>query len=332
MALEFLVNPRGAPRARARVAFSAQVGAVAFQGQTEDIGPLGCQLTAPGHVAHGSAISLLLRADPAAEPVPMLGAVAWASPRAPWRLGVAFAEGSRPAATRLFDGLVAGQPGLAGWRQVPDRISLDAMVWLAPPPRLVVDFNADEVAVLTAIATGATVFELKSRLRGRWAQAERAFFSLLASRHVTLSRGGAVPFANWASLLRELQAEVAAAALDDPSPSPPPPPPRAAPSGPPGPRGAPARGPTNDGSNGLDLDPGSLELDLGPGRAGQAGSAPGGGRRRSHDAEEAFQQALQERAAGRDVAAAALLRRAMALAPGDPEIARKLGEVVTGRG
>jgi len=332
MALEFLVNPRSAPRARARCRFSATVEGRAFHGPTEDVGPHGCQIVAPQPIARGSAIQLVLRAEEAGGGlVEVAGVVAWVSPQAPWRVGIAFAEAARPAATRFFDALVAAQPGLAGWRQVPDRISLDAMVWLAPPPKLVVDFNADEVAVLTAIGSGATVFELKSRLRSRWAQAERAFFSLLASRFLTLARGGAVPLGNWAKLLRELQAEVAAAALTDPSP--PPPLPRAAvtaPAGAPPPR-PPSPPASFDGSGGLDIDPDALELDLGPGQAtGARGDSPAA-RARSREAEEAWQAALQELAAGRTVSATALLRTAMALAPGDPEIARTYGDVAFGR-
>jgi hypothetical protein len=328
MPLEFLVNPRSAPRARARCRYSAVAGALTFEGQTEDVGPHGCQLVAPRPVPGGSGIRLALRAEAAGQPLEVAGQVAWVSAGEPWRLGVAFAEAARPAATRFFDALVAAQPGLASWRQVPDRISLDAMVWLAPPPKLVVDFSAEEVAVLAAVGTGATVFELKSRLRSRWAQAEHAFFSLLASRHVTLSRGGAVPFANWAGLLRELQAEVAAAALSDPEPAPPPrsaaAPSPAASRLPPAPPGA------ADGSGGLDLDPDALELDLGPGQAQGARGVIPAARARPHEAEEAWQQALQELAAGHAVSATALLRRAMALAPGDPEIARKFGEVTSG--
>jgi hypothetical protein len=280
---------------------------------------------APRPVPRGGIIRLVLEAEGSREPLEVAGEVAWASPQEPWRLGVAYAPAARPAATRFFDAIVAAQPGLSGWRQVPDRISLDAMVWLAPPPKLVVDFGADEVAVLTAIGTGATVFELKTRLRSRWASAERAFFSLLAGRHVTLSRGGAVPFSNWAGLLRELQAEVAAAALSDPEPAPPP---RPIPFG--TSRLPPAPPQAADGSGGLDLDPDALELDLGPGQGhGLRGSGPGH-RGRSPEAEEAWEQALQELAAGHTVSATALLRRAMALAPGDPEIARKFGEVAFG--
>jgi hypothetical protein len=337
MRLEFLVNPRAAPRARARCRFRATVGTATFEGHTEDIGPHGCQLVSPTPVPRGSALRLMVRAE-TGEQIDAAGSVAWASPQAPWRLGVAFAEGSRREATRLFDAIVASQPGLAGWRQVPDRISLDAMVWLAPPPRLLVDFSADEVAVLTAVGTGATVFELMTRLRGSWAQAERAFFSLLASRHLTLSRGGAVPFANWAELLHQLQAEVAAASLTEPAAAPAPPP-TTAPEAAPRPAGRaafrpppPPPTPSYDGADGMDIDPEALELDLGPGQGqGARGLLPPPARGRSSEAEEAWQQALEALAVGHEVAATALLRRAMALAPGDAEIARKLGEVAYGR-
>jgi hypothetical protein len=344
MGLEFLVNPRAAPRARVRCRYKARSGAAAFEGFTEDLGPHGCQLIAPASVPRSVLIHLGIQL-PTLEQAQVAGTVAWVSPQAPWRVGVAFEERSRREATRLFDAIVAVQPGLAAWRQVPDRISLDAMVWLAPPPKLLVDFNADEVAVLTAVGTGATVFELKSRLRGRWAQAERAFFSLLASRHLTLSRGGAVPFANWAELLHQLQAEVAAASLsDEPDPLPAPPPRPASQASPvpaPPPRSAPASGPerapfqftSGDASGGMDIDPEALELDLGPGQAqGARGVVPGpAARARSAEAEEAWQQALQALAEGHTVAATALLRAAMALAPGDPEIAKAFGEVTAGR-
>jgi hypothetical protein len=183
-----------------------------------------------------------------------------------------------------------------------------------------------------------------TRLKGSWAQAERAFFSLLASRHLTLSRGGAVPFANWAELLHELQAEVAAASLTEvaaaPAPArPPATPTTAAPEVAPRPAGraafrpsAPAAAPSYDGADGMDIDPEALELDLGPGQGqGARGLLPSPARGRSPEVEEAWQQALAALAVGHEVAATALLRRAMALAPGDPEIARKLGEVTCGR-
>jgi hypothetical protein len=151
-----------------------------------------------------------------------------------------------------------------------------------------------------------------------------------------------VPFANWSRLLRELEAELAVGSLaaapapEAPGPDtlrpPPPSPPFRLPGQPPASgRFAPSRSASppgfaagQDGSAGLDMDPESLELD----RAPHAAAGP----RRPPEAAEAFRQALEELAAGREVSALALLRRALALAPGDLEIARKVGEVASGRG
>jgi hypothetical protein len=362
MALDFLENPRRAPRVRARCRVAASVNGVAVEGQTEDVGPHGCQFVASRPLPKGTLLTLVLRPPHAGEHLQVQATVAWASPQAPWRLGVAFAEASRQAATRFFDTLVAAQPGLANWRRVPDRISFDAMVWLAPPPRLVVDFTPEEVAVLRAVGTGATVFELKSRLRDRWAVGQRALFSLLTSQFVTLTRGGAVPFANWSKLLHELENELAASSLEEPAsppsrpaPAAPRPPTRTMPAAPraPGPPSPPARpapgarpatgflpevppppepalpswahpGPgDHDSSAGLDMDLEALELDTSRGAPGRPA--------RPAEAEEAYQQALVELAGGRYVSAMALLRRALALSPGDAEIARRLGAVASGQ-
>jgi hypothetical protein len=325
MPLEYLENPRKAPRVRARCRVALTAPGVALQGLTEDVGPHGCQLVVSAPLPRGTALALVLRAAQGADPVQVEGAVAWCSPRAPWRLGIAFSEPSRREATRFFDQLVAAQPGLASWRKVPDRISYDAMVWLAPPPRLVVDFTPEEVVVLRSVGTGATVFELKSRLRDRWAISQRAFFSLLTSQFLTLSRGGSVPFANWSNLLHELEADLAAASLGELEPAPEPTwSPAPAPAADAGAVELVAPPPALDSSAGLDMDPATLELDVGPG-------GPGPGGRRPAEAQEAYQQALGELAAGRRVSAGALLRRALALAPGDVEIARTLGEVTFGQ-
>ena len=338
--VEWLENPRKAPRVRLRLPVSVLAGAVAFEAATEDLGPHGCQLLAPRALPAGAALTITLRAAEAPAPLHASAGVAWVSPRAPWRIGVAFDPAARPAAATFFGALVAVRPGLSDWQRVPDRISYDAMVWLAPPPRLVVDFMPDEVAVLRAIGSGATVFELRSRLRTRWAEGQRALFSLLAGRYVTLARGGAVPFANWSTLLHQLEAELAVGSMDEapaPRPAEAAPPPRPAPRAASG-QAAPASGrhvashhasparpvAGNDGAAGLDVDLEALELDQAP----PAAARPG----RPREAEEAFGQALQELAAGRQVSALALLRAALALAPGDLEIARKLGEVASGRG
>jgi hypothetical protein len=187
---------------------------------SEDVGPHGCQLVAPRTFTPGSTLRLELQAEEPREALRAIGTVAWASPRDPWRVGLAFGESSRPSATRFFDALVAKRPGLAAWRKVPDRISYDAMIWLAPPPRLVVDFTPGEVTVLRAVGSGATLYELRSRLPDGWAVGQRSFYSLLSSGFITLSRGGSVPYSNWSALLGRLESEQAVAALAPAAPVP----------------------------------------------------------------------------------------------------------------
>jgi hypothetical protein len=335
--VEWLENPRKAPRARLCLPATVVAGAATFEARTEDLGPHGCQLVAAQPLPSGAALGLAIHAPEAPSPLQVRATVAWAGRQPPWRLGVAFEASSQPAAAAFFDTVVAARPGVADRSAVPDRISSDAMVWLAPPPRLVVDFTPDEVAVLRAVGSGASVFELRARLRDRWAGGQHAFFSLLTSHHVTLNRGGAVPFANWSTLLRQLEAELAVGALGESpepaAPSPPPPAPGRAPAQAPPSSGrfAPSRqgtpaatGARSDGAAGLAAHPDSLELDQAP----RSASGP----RRAPEAAEAFRQALDELAAGRQVSALSLLRRALALAPGDLEIARKVGEVASGRG
>jgi len=202
---QYLENPRKAPRARLRCRVRASSGSARFEAVTEDLGPIGCQLVAPCQLAPGSPVALVVHADGLTTPLEVVGVVAWSSAREPWRFGVAFEDEEHPAAAAFFAALAAAHPGLSDWQRVPARIPLDATVWLAPPPRRVVDFGPDEVAVLRAVGSGATVFELLARLRDRGTAGQRAFFSLLAGRHVTLLRGGAVPVANWSSLLRTLE-------------------------------------------------------------------------------------------------------------------------------
>jgi hypothetical protein len=136
------------------------------------------------------------------------GTVAWCSPHPPWRLGLAFTPATRPAATNFFDKLVAARPGLASWRRVPDKLSLDAMVWLAAPPTRVVDFTTEELVMLRAVGSGATIYELRARLKDRWPTGQRAFFSLLSSGSITLNRSASAPYQSWMDLLERLEADL----------------------------------------------------------------------------------------------------------------------------
>jgi hypothetical protein len=212
MVVDYLENPRRAPRARLRCEVSVmEDGGPPLQAFTEDVGPHGCQLVAPRSYAPGTELRLELRAQDVSVPLHATARVAWSSPVEPWRAGLAFGESSRPTASRFFEGLIASRPGLDAWRRVPGKISLDAFVWLAPPPRLVVDFTADEVGTLRAVGSGATIHEVRTRLRVDWTTAQRALFSLLAAGYVTLEKARAARYADWADLLQKLESELASA-------------------------------------------------------------------------------------------------------------------------
>jgi hypothetical protein len=148
----------------------------------------------------------------------------------------------------------------------------------------------------------------------------------------------------------------------EPGPSPTPPPARAPPPAPPprAPAAAAAPPPAYDGSRFgvpahdphplLDLDEGdapSLEIAGGgptldvlpfaadpvaPPAPRRAPPRPGGAppaRRRSPEAQAAFERGLREMESGGAGAAASLLRRALSLAPGDPEIAEAIARLAT---
>ena len=81
---------------------------------------------------------------------------------------MAFGDSSRSPADRWFALLMAAYPGLGGFRRVPDRLPVDAMVYLSPPPTFLLDFSHDEVAVLSRVANGTTIASLRDGLQASW--------------------------------------------------------------------------------------------------------------------------------------------------------------------
>jgi hypothetical protein len=210
MAEEYLENPRRAPRVRVRCAAAITPAAgTPLRASSEDVGPHGCQLVSPLPFAKGTLLQVDLASQETREVLRAAGTVAWCSPQPPWRLGLAFTPATRPAATKFFDKLVAARPGLANWRRIPDKLSLDAMVWLAAPPTRVVDFTAEELVMLRAVGSGATIYELRARLKDRWPTGQRAFFSLLSSGSITLTRSASASYQSWMDLLERLEADLA---------------------------------------------------------------------------------------------------------------------------
>jgi hypothetical protein len=266
----------------------------------------------------GGRVSVVLRGPGVDAPLCVAGRVAWSAPQAPYRVGIAFVEGALLASTRWFDQLLEAQPALAWARRMPSHLPLDAIVYLGRPPRWVVDFSPDEVAVLRFVGSGVTVRELRLALRDRVEGATRAIFSLLARQHLTLARGASVHPEAWRRLLADLEATLAASALFPPpvlrpSPSQVRSAVEALASG----RHVPAPAPRVESRAAL------RRLDAGGAWHGEH-PRPGG---RPYEAQGCWERALAELAAGRTGTAITLLRRASALAPDDAEIGRTLAEI-----
>lgn len=325
MASEFIQNPRRAPRAPARCTAKVICSAGVFQAETEDVGSHGCQAISPRVVRRGEAVKLTISNPRLPDALRIAGRVAWASPQAPWRLGIAFDPGALSESGRWFERLIAAYPGLAPFRRIPERISVDAMVYLGPPPRLVVDFTRDEVALLRAIGSGTSVGELRGRLEDDWTPKLRALFSLLAHQHVTLSRGASVHPDSWTKLLAGLEASLAAEDLRAPDAAAPAPTPPATPV--PSARAVEPRAAARnfDTAGGWARAPQASAPAPDFTGAGVGWRAPA--RPRPAEAQVCLDRARAEEAAGRLDVALALLRRALALAPGDAEIAAATGEL-----
>jgi hypothetical protein len=341
---EYIVNPRRAPRAASRCAVQVETPDSAWGAETEDLSAHGCQLVAPVALARGLLLTLAIAHPKVKESLRVEGKVAWGSSQPPWRVGVAFGEASLADSERWFALLVAAQPGLAaGVRRFPDRLPADAMIFLSPPPTFMVDFSAGEVEVLRHVAGGSTVASIRDRLGARWSSLQRAFFSLLERGVVTISRSAAAHPAAWKKVMAELQVDFLTEA------------PRSVRPGPIIERTALKDASQLDGTLDLDLDPRlspppelsevpptlAAETAVSAAKPSKPVAVPGGStagtgwrgdaRARSRDAQECFDLGRSELAAGRSHSAMAHLRRALQLAPGDPEIAAEIGRVMASR-
>jgi hypothetical protein len=343
---EFIVNPRRAPRAPARCHAVVRCRQARFEAETEDIGSMGCQIVSPWLVQRDEPVELTVTNEKVEGSLEARGRVAWVSAQAPWRVGIAFEDASLPRSTGWFDGLLAAYPGLSGLRRVPDRIRTDASVYLGAPPRFLVDFTADEATLLRAIASGARVDELIARFRDRWPALQRALFSLVARGAVTFQRGQAMHPDSWRKILTEVEASLALEGLGQdrglrapiqPPPAPAPAPLRELSIGAPGPQphGATRELELGDDVPSLELaDSAPVPVAVDPGSDGEhrpsrdfSGAGVGWRKvaRRSAEAQAAYEGGLAALQAGNVSGALGLLRRALALAPGDAEIAQQLG-------
>ncbi len=206
----FVENPRRWPRAPARCRV-----AIAYRGgiwgcETEDVGPAGCQIVSPQLVPAGGEIQLFIASARVPGRLSVHGRVAWTTDAAPFRLGVAFTAPAPEGVPAWFNRLVKAEPEMReAVRRIPERLADKQMLYLGIP-RPLVEFTADQISILREIGDGLRVGALRTREGGRWTTAQVALFSLLARGVVTLSHAEAVPGSRWRDALA--RAELAAAA------------------------------------------------------------------------------------------------------------------------
>jgi hypothetical protein len=201
--LDYIENPRRAARVMARCLAAVTAARRTFDAETEDVGAAGCRLSSPRFVHRGEPILLRLYAHGLSDGLRVPARIAWTTDVSPWRLGVAFDADARRTTDAWFARLVQSSPGLRPQPRVPDRIALRSMVWLGPPPRLIVDLSEDQLELVRAIGEGTTLKALHERFHDRWTTLQPTFFSLLAHRRATLQRGASVHPAAWKHVIGE---------------------------------------------------------------------------------------------------------------------------------
>ncbi len=197
-----ILNPRRVPRVPLRCTVSIRHRLWTWSGETEDLGPGGCQIVSPRPVDPGRELKLVIRVGALDRPVGASGKVVWSREEAPSRLGVAF---GRKGDAGWFDALLAADPVASrAARSVPDRLPRQTRVYLGKPPRLLVDFSPTERELIRRVGSGVTLDalarsfgpELDERTAG-------ALFSLVARRLVVFDRVASVGIARWRGVLSD---------------------------------------------------------------------------------------------------------------------------------
>lgn len=171
-----------------------------WRAETEDVGPRGCQVATPLVLPAGRDVALSIPCNALGRTVAASGRVAWARIEPPARLGISFEV--PPADRDWFEAFLRDDPA-ASRAAAHGRLRLPRgkALYLGEPPAVVVDFSADELAVLRAVGAGATVDEVAEQLGARFERARGALFSLIARRLVVLQPGPPDAPACWEELL-----------------------------------------------------------------------------------------------------------------------------------
>jgi hypothetical protein len=196
----FIQNLRRSPRVAARCDAHVATPGGLFAAHTEDVSAEGCRLVVPQRIAEGEPLRVSLRHAGLTRHLRVPARVTWAARTAPWKLGLVFDPATQAPSARWFSQLVRSL-GLPRNLGMPELIPVSATVYLGAPPLAPVELGGEELALLWAIREGTTVADLLTRFHACRPAVERALFSLLAQRYVTLSRADAVHPTVWRAFL-----------------------------------------------------------------------------------------------------------------------------------
>jgi hypothetical protein len=320
----FILNSRRQPRVPLRLPVEILRRGESWQAETEDFGPGGCLVASPRVLVTRAPLRLVLRCDGVDDVLNVTGTVAWAGRT---RGGVAFASlqvGLAAHPEAWFKGILRTRPGLASLLgRAPDRLPLDAPLYLLPPPRQTLDLGPDEMALLRRAENGITVHDLLSSAAVAEARAVKAIFALFEKSAFTLAMGQASETWKWRAALAgaghpgkelPLARDTGAREVHPVAPAP------EAPAPSPSAGGLPARAPHLAQPRPSLPAAVKAAVDRTLLRGVSAARRPSG-------AQACLDQARAAAGAARIDQAVALLRRALALAPRDAEIARLLGQL-----
>ncbi len=215
---DFLENPRRCVRAPLRCPASLTRSSGTVGTTTEDLGARGCCLAVSSPSRRGERIGLVLSWPAYDRPLSVRGTVAWASARPPWRIGVAFLDECLPEVARWLRGLIAADRAVLTFPEpVPGHISLDATLYLAPPPSLSVDFTDEELGIMRNVRLGAPSRALLRHAGHDRRRLARAVFALLSKQALTLSSDRAADPQAWARIVSSRPATVVSDLDGDPA-------------------------------------------------------------------------------------------------------------------
>ena len=197
----FISNHRKTLRFRLRCSAQVAAGGMLLDAHTEDIGSHGCRMVMGRRLEPRTPLRLFVDGPRQAPPLWVEALVVWAGSEPAYQHGMAFAVEDRPAAQRWFDGLAEQSPELLFQDRVPDRVELQARVFVAPVPPQPTPLGDEEAAVVRLACSGATVADLRERLGPDWSRAQRALFALLSRGLLTLDAAEAGNPDAWRPLL-----------------------------------------------------------------------------------------------------------------------------------